>query len=239
MKSIRHLLAAGLVAVLAFTAPVLASGLYQFLEAEQSNVVDTSCVPMDVYGPSIADSQGLNPQTVCVQPGQLTYRALHNALGVYSNIPIGGVAYGSLGTNTTPVAGTVYVSSFQLPVDMVSATGIACLNGGTAATDKLLYSIYNASTGALIASTAVAGTTAANADTFQALAFTAVQDLNAGSYFLGWQTNGTTTRFRTIATATYITLASGSATGTFGTLPAITPPTTFTADKAPICYVYQ
>lgn len=235
---LRHSLAAGLMAVLAFSLPAAASGIFQYDAATQANVDGTGCVPMDVYGPNYGNSQGLNPQTVCAQPGQLGYQSNHNALGRYSNIPIGSVAYGSLGTNTTPVAGTVYVSSFQLPVDMVDATGIACMNGGTAATDKLLYSIYDAD-GVLVANTAVAGTVATGTDSFQALAFTAVADLNAGSYFLGWQTNGTTTRFRTVATATYIGIASGSATGTFGTLPAITAPTTFTADKAPICYVYQ
>lgn len=241
MKSIRHLFAAGLMAVAVVAGitygPALASGLFQFPAAEQDNITSDNCIPVDVYGPSVTDSQGLQPQTVCSTPGQLNHLSADNGMHRWSNIPIGSVAYGSLGTNTTPVSGTVYVTSFQMPMDATIDT-IACMNGGTAATDKLLYSIYDAD-GALVAQTATAGTVATGTDAFQALATTANYDMKAGSYFIGWQTNGTTTRFRTIAASTYIGVASGSATGTFGTLPAITPPTTFTADKAPICYVSE
>lgn len=237
MRILRGLVAGVFTAIaVAFIAPfAVAAGIFPGYPAA-TTVPQYGCVPSDVYGPGYtANNQGLIPQTVCLTPGQITGDALQSPLNDYPNIPIGSVAYGSLGTNTTPVSGTVYVSSFRLPVD-ITATAIACMNGGTAGTDKLLYSIYS-STGTLLANTATAGTTASGTDAFQELALTANLTMPAGLYYLGWQTNGTTTRFRTVAASTYINVASGSATGTFGTLPAITPPTTFTADKAPICYV--
>ena len=37
---------------------------------------------------------------------------------------------------------------------------------------------------------------------------------------------------------TFVDVLTKSVTGTFGTLPSLTVPTTFTADKGPIAYVY-
>lgn len=241
-----RLLGVALVAALSFSAlPALASGLFPNLPASTSpgtapaNAISQStspgaaitgaeCIPADT-----GLLNGQNPATECISPSQLSNWA--NPRVLYSNIPIGSVAYGSLGTNTTPVSGTVYVSQIFIP-GAVSVAHIACMNGGTASTDKLLYSIYNAS-GTLVAQTAAAGTTATGTDAFQSLATTATYAMVPGVYYVGWQTNGTTTRFRTIAASTFIGLNTGSATGTFGTLPAITVPSSFTADKGPICWV--
>lgn len=236
MKLIKGLLAAGLIAAAAFATPAMAAGIFQYPASVAGNVNNTNCIPVDVYGPAVTNSQGVNPATVCATPGQLNSVVASSILTDYPNIPIGSVAYGSLGTNTTPVAGTVYVSTITVPLD-ITLSAIGCMNGGTAATDKLLYSLYDATSGVLLANTALAGTTATGTDAFQELALVTNYTMRAGRYYVGWQTNGTTTRFRTVAAATYINIASGSATGTFGTLPTIVPPTTFTADKAPICYV--
>lgn len=236
MKLSRLFLAASLAAA-AFVSPAFAAGLFSTYPAAVQPLTGIECIPADTNL-----TQGLTPATECMTPGNITSIATGNPLGVHPNIPIGGVAYGSLGTSTTPVSGTVYWTSLQLPLDKTVGS-IACLNGGTASTNLLLYGIWNNS-GVLLANTAIAGTLAANADTFQSMAIAQVGGatattiaLKAGRYWVGWQTNGTTTRVRTVAASTYIDVASTSATGTFGTLPALTVPTTFTADKAPICYV--
>lgn len=234
MNSRLRLLAASLLAMFVFTGLATAAGLWNTLPLG-TTVPQQGCVPTDVYGPEVTDSQGVNPATVCLTPGQIAGQSGGNASGKYSNIPIGSVAYGSLGTETTPVSGTIYWSSIQIPVDG-TATAIACMNGGTAATDELIYGLYN-SAGTLVANTALAGVTATGTDVFQSIDLTADYEIKAGLYWVAWQTNGTTTRFRTVATATYINLLSDSDTGTFGTLTALTVPTTFTADVAPICYV--
>lgn len=156
----------------------------------------------------------------------------------YPTITVGSVAYGSLGTSTTPVAGTWYYSDLRVAAQF-QATGIACLNAATVGTNKWIYALYD-SGGRLMGNTATAGTLTAGADAFQAIAFTAIlQPLAAGQYFIAAQLDGTTDRFRTVATLTFIDVLGASAAGTFAAVPAtFTVPTTFTADKAPICYLY-
>lgn len=235
--NIRHgLIAALFMAALPFAAPAHAAGLFQGIPAA-TTVPPYGCSPTDVYGPSYTgNSAGLTPQTVCLTPGQITGQATSNAMGQYSTIPIGSVAYSSLGTNTTDVNGQVWVTSFQLPVDM-TVTNIHCLQGGTATTDSVIFSLYSSS-GALLGNTALAGTALSGANTFLSAALTTPYVAKAGAYFIGVQGNGTAAgAIRTVAASTYLTVASTSVSGTFGTLPAITPPTTFTADKAPICFV--
>lgn len=227
---LRHgLLAAALLAVMSVSAS--AAGLFNGFPAATQPLTGIECIPADTNL-----TQGLTPATECMTPGNVTSIANANPLGQHSNIPIGSVAYGSLGTDTTPVAGTTYWSSFQLPLDK-TITGMGCLNGSAASTDKNIYALYT-STGAVAANTALAGTTPTGTNAFQEIAFTTPLTAKAGRYFMAWQTNGTTTRFRTVAASTFLGVASASATGTFGTLPALTVPTTFTADKAPICYAY-
>jgi hypothetical protein len=147
----------------------------------------------------------------------------------------------SLGTSAVATANATYVSSILIPHPML-ISGIGFLNGGSAATDRLIYSLWSAA-GAPLANTtlASAGTVAANANVFQEIALTAAyQVTKPGLFWIVWQANGTTTTRRSIATATWLnvnTLAAGAAGGA-GTLPAtITPPTTFTADTGPIGYV--
>lgn len=236
MKLLRGLVALAFSIALAGAAH--AAGLFPgFPVATQSNITTYNCIPLDVYGPNAPDSQGQNPATVCANPDVLfNYANPVVATSVWSNIPIGGVAYGSLGTDTTPVSGTTYWTSVKVG-NSVTATGIGCLNGSAAATDKLLFGLYNSS-GTLLANTATAGVTATGTNAFQKIAFTSTYSLTPGLYFIGYQTNGTTTRLRTVAASTYLGLLTTSATGTFGTLPALTVPTTFTADVGPICYVY-
>jgi hypothetical protein len=152
-----------------------------------------------------------------------------------SNIGIGSVAYGSLGTDGVHVAGTTYFSELFIPAT-VSCTKLAVLNGTTAGTDKLILALYD-NTGAFVIGTDTAGTTASGTDAFQEISLTATTTLvGPARYFLALQCNGTTTKTRKIAASTYLNAAS-SATGTFGTLPtSITVPTSTTADKGPIGY---
>ena len=63
--------------------------------------------------------------------------------------------------------------------------------------------------------------------------------LTPGLYFLSVQGNGTAAgAIATVATATFINVVSQVNSGVFGTLPAITPPTTFTAGQAPVMTVF-
>lgn len=163
-----------------------------------------------------------------------------------SNIPIGSVAYGSLGTNSTDVAGQLWITDIFIPYNR-AITKIGVLQGGTATTDNILAAIYD-SRGKLVGSSAAAGSLLSGANTFKELAIAldangaaaaSLQLYGPQQYFIAVQGNGTAAgAIRTVATATFIEIVATSATGTFGTIPAsITVPTTFTADKAPIVYV--
>jgi hypothetical protein len=161
-------------------------------------------------------------------------------LGKASNIPIGTVAYGSLGTSAVHVAGSIYAAEQHL-TGFKTVTGLGMLNGATVGTDNLIYLLLDAN-GKVLATTALAGTLSAGANAFQQIAFTAPISLKPGRYFIALQCNGTTATTRRIAASTYLNFASVTA-GTFGTglsvgTALITPPTTTAADAGPIGYMY-
>jgi hypothetical protein len=154
----------------------------------------------------------------------------------YPTIPVGSVAYGSLGTSTTPVAGTIYWAEVWIDA-CKSLTGIGILNGATVGNDKHIVAIYR-NDGTLLANSNTAGVTTSGADAFQEIAFTAATVVAPGRYWIALQMNGTTDRFRSIAASTFVDVKTKSAAGSFGTLTALTVPTTFTADVGPIAYAY-
>ncbi len=155
---------------------------------------------------------------------------------ILPNVPI--LAFASLGTNTTIVAGTLYRSEIFVP-HLATWTGIGILNGATVGSDNTLVALYDTN-GVLITNSAVAGAIAANANTVQNYAFLNTVTLAPGRYFLAFQQNGTTATKRTQAAANGSNTMTASSTGTFGTIPAsFTPPTTFTADVGPIGWLYQ
>lgn len=148
------------------------------------------------------------------------------------------LAFASLGTNTTLVAGTLYRCEIFAPY-LALWTGIGVLNGATVGTNNGLVALYD-SNGVLVANSAVAGAVTAGANSFQQRAFTSPVLLGPGRYFLAYQANGATDTLRTWAAANGGNQMTASSTGTFGTLPAsFTPPTTFTADVGPIAHLYQ
>lgn len=229
-----------LAALLAFSTVAHAQGMFPGIPSATPPLTGNECIPADTKL-----TGGLTPQTECVTPGNITGIANGNPLNNHSNIPLGGVAYGSLGTNTTDINGQLWVSSFQMPRD-ATITGIYCLQGATATTDKIIGALYkqnltgDTTMATLVGNSALAGILLATADSFKQLPFTTAYAAKAGRYFMVVQGNGTTAgSIRTIAASTYIGVTAGLIAGTFATLTTqITFPTTFTADKGPICYTY-
>lgn len=154
----------------------------------------------------------------------------------FESVPVGSVAYGSMGTNTTLVAGTILVSEIYLNED-VTLTGIEVLNGATVGTDKGIVILYG-NNGDIRATSALAGATTVGANAFQQYAFTAPYAASRGRHWIGYQSNGTTDTLRTVAASTFRNVLTTSATGVFGTITPLTVPTTFTADKGPIGAAY-
>lgn len=153
-----------------------------------------------------------------------------------SNIPIGAVAYGSLGTNAVHVAGTIYVSEIFIPFKK-TITGLSVLNGATVGTDNLIVALYPGAGGAVLKNSALAGTLSAGADAFQEIPFTSSYAAVGGLYYAAVQCNGTTAKTRRIAASTYLNLTKSFA-GAFGTLTSLTVPTSTAADAGPIVYAY-
>lgn len=152
------------------------------------------------------------------------------------NVPLGGVALASIGTDAAGVAGTVYVSQIFVPCNK-TLTGIAVLNGTNVGTDKINVALYNAA-GTRVAVSALAGTLGAGADVFQEIPFTATYAaVGPAMYFVGMQIEGTTHQNQRMSVTTPYGWTAAVA-GSFGTMPALTPPTTFTAGQGPIVYLY-
>lgn len=142
------------------------------------------------------------------------------------------------GTSTTPSATTVYLSQVFVEAN-ATLTGIKVLNAATVGTDKYIVALFNSS-GTALANSALAGVTTSGAGAYQAIPFTATYDVKGpGVYWIALYVNGTTDRFRSLPAAAEIGGLAGSVTGqTFGTVAAITAPTTFTADKGPVAFTY-
>lgn len=179
--------------------------------------VDGAASP--VFG---VDNKGIIPQVAIAVTRDVTF--------------VGGAAITSLtlGTDTTPVNGTVFFGELFLPVGR-TLTGVGYLIGSVGGTDKAIATLYDRA-GAVLVTSALAGVTVGTTATIQELPFTATYDaVGPALYYVSISMNGTTARLRTHVAGG---IRDGSATGTFGTLASITPPTTSTGTKAPVAYVY-
>lgn len=140
------------------------------------------------------------------------------------------------GTSVTTVAGSIYWAAVLIPMN-VTLTGIIFSIGTTGGTDKWIAGLYNSS-GTLLANSDLAGITVGTANTKQKYAFASSTTVNGpGVYYIALQTNGTTAKFLAFSNATE-GFVTGSTTGSFGTLPTITPGTTYTASVGPYASTY-
>lgn len=157
------------------------------------------------------------------------------------------VLFFSNNSSKTTVAGTIYYGSFTIGppaggvVTQVAAktiTGLSVLVGSTGGTDLWCVGLYN-SAGVLVANSALAGATAGTAGTWQQFAFTTAYQAAPGTYYLALQSNGTTAHPAVYNGPALASIISGSQTGAFGTLAAISSlSTTYTAALAPVCLPY-
>lgn len=140
----------------------------------------------------------------------------------------------------TTVAGTRYYGSYSVGGSAINGgptlTGVQVLVGSTGGTDMWIVELHDED-GALVATSALAGTTAGTAGEWQQIAFTAPVQVAPGDYFIAVQSNGTTAKLATY-NSPVSPLLTGSAAGVFGTSAAITAPTSYTANVAPVAMVY-
>lgn len=143
------------------------------------------------------------------------------------------------GTDTACASGTQQVTSIFIPVNM-TLTGIAYLIGSVGGTDKVYAVLYDAA-GAVLANSSLTagGATVGTAANIQTLAFTATYAaIGPRIYHIGISLNGATARIRTVPAHCQAGLWGGTVAQVHGTVAAIAPPSTFTADEAPVVYVY-
>lgn len=153
----------------------------------------------------------------------------------YTNVPVGSVGNASLGNDSTPVAGTTYYTSLFIP-RYFTAPSLYFMNGN-AVSGKFIISLYNVK-GTLITNSSLSGTNQSGVNSFMQGVLLATAIMNApGIFYVGLQFDGTVARFRTVASSTYVDILSKSTAGSFGTIPAFTPPTTFVTATAPIVAV--
>lgn len=144
----------------------------------------------------------------------------------------------ALGTSTANSSTVANYADIFVPF-LNTWTGIGILNGATVGTDKGIVSLHD-NLGAVLATSALAGATTSGASAFQQYNFTATfKNKYLGQYYIGYTQNGATDNYQTIKTATVLDVLTQTATGqVFGTVAALTPPTTFTADKGPIAFLF-
>lgn len=136
------------------------------------------------------------------------------------------------GTDTTPAVTETYITRVLIGANC-TLTGIALLNGSAVAGNvtAILYD-KDGNPVAKSASTAQSGTAA-----YQQFAFTApYRAQGPGRYFVGFQFDSTSARFRTHILGQFTAFKK---TGeTYGTATAITSPNSFTTGVGPIASTY-
>jgi hypothetical protein len=141
----------------------------------------------------------------------------------------------------TAVTDTVAEYSSQIFIPTTTTlTGACLLNGATVTSDRHIVYLAN-SAGTIIANSVLTGVADSGASQYQCQAFTSpVAVTGPGTYFVGTQPNGTTDTFYAYATGgaptNYLTVKTTASS--FGTLVALTPPTTFTTAVGPLMMVY-
>lgn len=145
------------------------------------------------------------------------------------------------GTDTTPVAGTIYYASVFIPGDIL-VTGVKFLLGSASTNGTAIVAIYNES-GTKLANSATAGTTTGTAATAQSIALTTPITLpGPGYYLIGVSLSSTSDRLRTVPAQCDAGsgILAGSVTGTYGTLASsiTVSSTAFTAATGPIASLY-
>jgi hypothetical protein len=148
------------------------------------------------------------------------------------------ITVNTTGTDTTPASGTQYITSLYVPENF-TITNVNWLIGGTGGTNRVYAVVYN-SAGAVLRTTDLTsgGTIVGTAATMQSLPLTSPLTVRGPQrIFIGISINGNTARIRTIPAHTQNGVIGASQAQTHGTVVAITPPTTFTADQVPFVFI--
>jgi hypothetical protein len=220
---------------------------------ETSNTVTTPSHPYIDFGSAtncVAQVIGLSGSqttvnTVNTGAGDVAQFGLPAVTGVQA-LKSGFTAFATGGTNNTlnsssggnvvMVAGTIYWAAVMIPYNC-TLTGVMFTTGNVGGTDNWIGALYD-SAGTRLATSSLAGTAAPATITRKAFPFTATVTVTGPAvYYIALQSNGTTAKFLGFNNAIE-GFVTGNVTGVFGTLPSITPGTTYTANLGPFANTY-
>lgn len=140
------------------------------------------------------------------------------------------------GTSTVAVAGSIYWAAVFIQTN-ITVTGLTYTTGATNGAGNVILGLYN-SAGTLLRSTALAGTAVSASSLKQSIDLTSTVAITGpGLYFIAIQLSATTAKFQTFSNAGEKFIV-GSTTGTFGTMPSITPGTTYATGTGPYASTY-
>lgn len=150
----------------------------------------------------------------------------------------GSIVLATAGTDAACSDGDRYWSEIMIPYN-TTLTGVSYMVGSVGGTDSVVVQLCNSS-GVEVATSRAEGTPAdivGSAAEMQSVDFTTTYEATSGVYYIAVQFNGTTAKFRTypIPGSPFV---AGTDSGTWQTKADITPGTSFTADKGPICITY-
>jgi hypothetical protein len=135
------------------------------------------------------------------------------------------------------VAGTFYYAALYIPFN-VTLTGIQVATGSVGGTDNWIVALWPIAGGSALANSALAGIAAPSSNTKKTFAFTGTVGVTGpGVFIVGLQSNGTTAKFLAFNNAVE-GFATGSVAGSFGTVPSLSPATTYTANVGPFANTY-
>jgi hypothetical protein len=143
----------------------------------------------------------------------------------------------SSGASGPTVSGTFYYAALFIPVT-VTLTGVIACTGTAGGSDSWIVALWPGAGGAALAWSALSGIAAPAANTKKAFPFTGqVTVPGPGVYIIGIQSNGTHDKILVFPNAIegFITGVVG---GTFGTVPSLTPATSYTTGEGPMVTTY-
>mgnify|MGYP001597782228 CR=1 FL=1 len=224
------------------TARIFTGPPQQFLRAMPSgSCTETSqrYLPLVVSDSATKQTKLVNCNNKQWQEQSLIVERQQPAIFKYCTVPIGSVALSSFGTDTTDSA-TLQYNAHVFVDQTFLATSSTVLNGSAVDTAaKVVHLLYSAS-GRKLANSAVAGAVKSGNNAFQAMDYTATFLVTGPAwYIIGIQSDtADAAGTRTIAASTFNGVIAGTSTSVFGTVAtALTPATTFTADKGPIACI--
>ena len=192
--------------------------------------------PSLLCGPNQTVTQGGNVAIV-PQAGQGTPAFYQMPLS-WPCIAMGSAALTTYeGIGVVTAAGAVVLTEIYSP-NWQTWTGAGVLNGTIVGTDNFIVGIVGTN-GAVLATSALAGTLSAGASVFQNIPFITAITLAPGRYFILLQSSGVTATVRHNLAANGAFNTCSTTAGVFGTIPAtVVPPATFTTAVGVISQLY-